>query len=66
MASAIQLAGQSLVRACLEIVYPTVPDPIIPLRFNPTEFQIQKANTFAEIAIPGLESPPIQLVRGTS
>ena len=41
-----------------------VDDPIIPLRFNPTEYQLQKANNFAEIPIPGLESPPIQFVRG--
>ena len=34
---------------------PSVPDPIIPLRFNPTEYQLQKSNKFAEIAIPGLE-----------
>jgi LysM repeat protein len=64
MASAVQLAGQSLIQAYLEIVAPKVDDPVIPLRFNPTEYQIQKANNFAEIAIPGLESPPIQFVRG--
>jgi LysM repeat protein len=66
MASPVQIAGQSLVRAYLEILVPKVPNPIIPLRFNPTEYQIQKANTFAEIAIPGLETPPIQFVRGAS
>jgi len=59
-------AGQSLVQAYLEILRPTVPDPVIPLKFNPTEYQIQKANSFAEIAIPGLESPPIQFVRGAA
>lgn len=66
MGSAILLAGQSLVSAYLEILRPTVPDPVIPLKFNPTEYQIQKSNTFAEIAIPGLESPPIQFVRGAA
>jgi hypothetical protein len=64
MASAVQLAGQSLIQAYLEIIAPKVDDPVIPLRFNPTEYQIQKANNFAEIGIPGLESPPIQFVRG--
>jgi LysM repeat protein len=64
MTSPVQQAGQSLVQAYLEIVAPVVPDPIIPLRFNPTEYQLQKANNFAEIGIPGLESPPIQFVRG--
>jgi nucleoid-associated protein YgaU len=66
MASAVLLAGQSLVRAYLEIIAPVVANPIIPLRFNPTEYQLQKANNFAEIAIPGLESPPIQFVRGSA
>ena len=64
MSSAVLSAGQGLVRAHLEILQPAVDDPIIPLRFNPTEYQIQRANTFAEIAIPGLEAPPLQFVRG--
>lgn len=66
MPTPLDFARQGLVRAYLEIVRPTVGDPIIPLRFNPTEYQLQKANNFAEIAIPGLESPPIQFVRGGS
>ena len=53
------------VRAHLEIVRPRDPTPI-PLCFNPTEYQISKANTFAEIPIPGLETPLIQYVRGDS
>jgi hypothetical protein len=59
-------AGQGLKRAYLEILVPKVADPVIPLRFNPTEYQVQKSNSFAEIGIPGLESPPIQFVRGES
>jgi nucleoid-associated protein YgaU len=54
-----------LQRAILEVVSP--PDrvnPIVLLCFNPTEYQRTKANTFAEIGIPGLESPPIQYIRG--
>jgi hypothetical protein len=57
-------AGQSLQRARLVIESPVTGDNVIPFRFNPTEYQLQKANSFAEIAIPGLESPPIQFVRG--
>jgi hypothetical protein len=57
---------QGLVPARLEILTPKVPEPVIPLRFNPTEYQLQKSNTFAEIGIPGLESPPIQFVRGAA
>ena len=64
MPTPVNSARQGLVRAYLEIVRPTVPDPLIPLRFNPTEYQLQKGNNFAEIGIPGLESPPIQFVRG--
>lgn len=36
----------------------------IPFHFNPTEYQLQKQNSFADINIPGLETPPIQFVRG--
>jgi LysM repeat protein len=39
---------------------------VITLCFNPTEYQRSKANSFAEIGIPGLETPPIQYVRGES
>src|SRR5262249_7577393 len=39
---------------------------IVPVKFNPTEYQLQKQNTFAEIGIPGLETPPIQFIRGSS
>jgi hypothetical protein len=66
MPTPVDSARQGLVRAHLVIVRPTVPDPIIPFRFNPTEYQLQKGNNFAEIGIPGLESPPIQFVRGAS
>jgi hypothetical protein len=66
MLSPVDFARQGLVRAYLEILRPTVPDPLIPFRFNPTEYQLQKGNNFAEIGIPGLESPPIQFVRGSA
>jgi nucleoid-associated protein YgaU len=38
----------------------------IPVRFNPTQYTIEKGNNFAEIAIPGLESPPLQFIRGNA
>jgi nucleoid-associated protein YgaU len=60
----IDAAGREFADAYLEIVDPPVPDPIIPFKFNPTEYQLNKTNTFAEIAIPGLESPPLQWIRG--
>lgn len=58
-------AGQSSGKAILEILVPAgVEDPVIPLKFNPTEYQLQKSNNFADIVIPGLETPPIQFVNG--
>jgi nucleoid-associated protein YgaU len=60
-------AGQGGRKAMLEILVPSgVEEPLIPLCFSPTEYQLQKTNNFAEIAIPGLETPPIQYVRGAS
>lgn len=68
MSTPIDSARQSLQRAKLLISTPNVggQEAAIEFRFNPTEYQLQKANNFAEIAIPGLESPPIQFVRGSS
>jgi nucleoid-associated protein YgaU len=40
-------------------------DPIEVL-FNPNEYRLSAANQFAEIAIPGLEAPPLQFVRGNA
>lgn len=34
--------------------------------FNPAEYSFDVANTFAEIDIPGLRTPPIQYVRGNA
>jgi hypothetical protein len=54
--------GGNLADAKLVWIKPSGPD--VPLRFNPTEYQIQKQNTFAEVNIPGLNSPPLQFVHG--
>jgi hypothetical protein len=64
MATPVSSLRQGASGAYLEILRPTVADPLIPLHFNPTEYQVQKSNTFADINIPGLETPPIQYVRG--
>ena len=50
-------------KAHLEVVKPKGLDPI-PFRFNPTEYQLAKTYTVADLAIPGLQSPPLQYVRG--
>ncbi|HSC69920.1 MAG TPA: LysM peptidoglycan-binding domain-containing protein [Candidatus Methylomirabilis sp.] len=39
---------------------------VIGVLFNPTEYRINKSNQFAEVAIPGLEVPPLQFVRGNA
>ena len=41
-------------------------DPVIPVTFNPTEYTLNKGVQVAEIAIPGLDSPILQFVRGQS
>jgi len=42
---------------------PNLP-PVIPVQFNPTEYSITKGAQIAEIAIPGIDSPILQFVRG--
>jgi nucleoid-associated protein YgaU len=32
--------------------------------YNPEELKLEQGNTFAEVGIPGLDTPPIQYVRG--
>src|ERR1043165_5041588 len=66
MITPLSLLKQGFVKAQLEILEPSGEAKIIPFCFNPTEYQLQKSNNFAEIAIPGLETPPIQYVRGAS
>ena len=66
MITPLSLLKQGFVKAQLEILEPRGNAKIIPFCFNPTEYQLQKANTFAEIPIPGLETPPIQYIRGAS
>ncbi|WP_447602810.1 CIS tube protein [Nitrospira sp. Nam80] len=39
-------------------------DPRIPVQFNPSEYTLAKAAQIAEIAIPGIDSPILQFVRG--
>jgi hypothetical protein len=42
----------------------TLYGPPVVVSFNPTEFTLNKANQIAEVAIPGLDSPVLQFVRG--
>ncbi|MFS0519557.1 LysM peptidoglycan-binding domain-containing protein [Nostoc sp. UIC 10607] len=38
----------------------------ISVRFNPGEYSLDVSNSFAEIGIPGLRTPPIQYIRGNA
>ena len=38
----------------------------IRVMFNPEEYSLDDGNTFAEIGVPGLKTPPIQYVRGNA
>ncbi len=38
----------------------------IEILYFPPEYSIEKSNTFAEIAIPGLEAPFLQYVKGNA
>src|SRR5829696_7499399 len=38
--------------------------PLIPVQFNPTEYTLEKGAQIAEIAIPGIDSPILQFIRG--
>src|SRR5262245_54480094 len=38
----------------------------IPVMYNPEEYRLEQGNNFAEVGIPGLDSPPLQYVRGKS
>jgi len=61
----IDFMGREFAEAELRIVEPPGQKPVR-LHFNPAEYKRKKENTFAEIPIPGLETPPIQYVRGGS
>lgn len=39
---------------------------VFEVQYNPTEYSLSTGNQFAEIAIPGLDSPVLQFVRGNS
>jgi hypothetical protein len=38
--------------------------PSFPVQFNPTEYTLNKGAQIAEIAIPGIDSPILQFIRG--
>lgn len=67
MVTPVASVRSKVTKALLRIEQPTnlQQSSEIPICFNPTEYQIQKQNNFADINIPGLETPPIQFIRGS-
>jgi nucleoid-associated protein YgaU len=55
---------EQLQRASLIATYSDGAMQIMDVQFNPTELTLDKAAQIAEIAIPGLDSPLLQFVRG--
>jgi hypothetical protein len=59
-----------LVKAIIEVLDRDAVDPsrgllpFIPVQFNPTEYTLNKGAQIAEIAIPGIDSPILQFIRG--
>ena len=58
----------TLVKARLKNISAANPDPPdgIPVLFNPTEYSITRNAHYAEINVPGLQTPLLQFVRGES
>lgn len=60
----------ALVKALIEILDKEAIDPrrgllpVIPVQFNPPELTLSKGAQIAEIAIPGIDSPILQFIRG--
>jgi hypothetical protein len=55
-----------LAKATLTAEYSSGALEVFPVQYNPTEFSLDKAVQIAEIAIPGIDSPLLQFVRGQS
>jgi hypothetical protein len=55
------MAAAGLTKA---IIMNTATNEGFPVMYNPEEFRLEQGNNFAEVAIPGLETPPVQYVRG--
>ena len=55
---------EQLQKAAIAASYSDGSIEIFDVQFNPTEFTLDKSAQLAEIAIPGLDSPLIQFIRG--
>jgi nucleoid-associated protein YgaU len=57
----VEPLSSGLVKA---LIINTTTDEEFPVMYNPEEFKLEQGNTFAEVGIPGLNTPPVQYVRG--
>lgn len=53
-----------LPRLAKALIINTLTSERIPVMYNPEEYRLEQGNDFAEVAIPGLNAPPVQYVRG--
>jgi hypothetical protein len=58
------MAGLPLLKAVLQVMDGSKAGLILPVMFNPTEYNIERANSYKSTAVPGLGSPIIQFVNG--
>lgn len=57
--------GKGLEKAMIQVLKANGEKQIeVPVKFNPSEYTMEKSNEFANINIPGLESPILQFTRG--
>jgi hypothetical protein len=55
----------ALSKALIVAKYPRGP-MLVPVMFNPPEYQLTRSNEYAEVAVPGLGSSMVQFVRGNA
>jgi hypothetical protein len=60
------MAGPSLVKAAIEVMEGSKSGQVLRVMFNPTEYNIERANSYKSTAVPGLGSPLIQFINGES
>ena len=53
-----------LLKAVLQVVDGSKAGLVLPVMFNPTEYNIERANSYKSTAVPGLGSPLIQFING--
>jgi hypothetical protein len=58
------MTAMNLAQLARAIIINTETSERINVMYNPEQFTLDQGNDFAEVAIPGLDAPPIQYVRG--